>query len=82
MSNSIKENMFKYLLNFLWPQTRTVTVITVGNNQFPATPKMIKSIAESIASQNTIVWNHTLDIRTVQVPYDSPTTFYDKKDQI
>lgn len=67
--------MLKYLLNFIWPQMRKITIITVGNNSYPATPKMIKAIARSMADTNTVIWNHTLDVRVVEIPYDKVSYF-------
>lgn len=63
--------MLKYLLNFFWPQTKLVTILTVGSDRFPATPSQIKLIKEAFESNETIYWNHTLNIKTIKVPYHS-----------
>lgn len=71
--------MIKYLLNFIWPQKKTITVLTVGNDKFPATPKAIESVIDSIKSGSVMVYNHTLKVSTIEVPYDD-FKYEDKND--
>lgn len=43
--------------------------VTIGNDQFPATPKMIKNVAEAfqnVGKSQIIFWNHTLTVEVIR----------------
>lgn len=46
-----------------------IVKVTIGNDQFPATPKAIKNVAEAfqnVGKSQTIFWNHTLQIEVIR----------------
>ena len=57
--------------------------VTIGNNEFPAGPRQLKSLADAfknVGKSQTIFWNHTLDIEILHP--DSKILNKDKYDRV
>ena len=64
--------MLKKLLNYFWPQKKTVVILQAGSDKYPITVKQLSQLEEqfkSLRPGEPMALGHTVFVYTLEVPY-------------